>query len=124
MSASRSEQILEVLGDPLARDVLRCLLSESATQGELVSRLGCAQAGLSRAVKVLRLTGLVTVNGRRNASLELKNRPQLVALLLAADRLAEVSLADDLSAQEAASRDTRGAAIRPTPEPAAKGAAR
>lgn len=118
MTQPLADRLLELLADPLSRDVLRALLDEPETQGGLVDRIGASQSALSRAIKGLRAVGLVEADGLREALLTPAARDQTLGVLIAADRLAETLLDSEREAQRSASKRTRRAVVRPvTAEP-------
>lgn len=75
--------------------------------------LQLGQSGISRALKSLRLVGVVASDSPRSA-IRLRAPTELRQLLLAADRLAEATLALDATQQQVLSAGTRRAAIRGT----------
>ena len=114
MTEPLADRLLETLGDPVAREVVRSLLLRECSQNELVGELGVAQATASRAIRVLRAVGLVsTTTGRRNEKLRIEADDAVIASLLAIDRLAEKLLEAQTTAQLKRSAATRRLAIRP-----------
>jgi DNA-binding transcriptional ArsR family regulator len=114
MTAPLSDRILDALGEPTARSILRRLLSSAATQAELVDDLGCDQSTVSRTSSLLRSLGLVEVSGSsRSAALVAAHRDELLGALLAADRLAESVIEDMINRQADRSTSTRRLAVRP-----------
>jgi DNA-binding transcriptional ArsR family regulator len=114
MTEALSDRLFETLGDPAAREVLRCLLEGDRSQTEIIAELGLAQPTASRAIRVLRAAGLVTASsGRRRERLRLEAPANVAAVLLATDRLAEEILHAQVSAQHDRSAATRRSAIKP-----------
>lgn len=113
-----SDRILEALADPTARAVLRRSLHEESTQTQLAANLAATQSTVSRAIASLRTLGLIgDADGRRRGSLlKVQARDELVALLLAVDRLAEAVLRIECAAQEERSASDRRLAVRDTAE--------
>jgi DNA-binding transcriptional ArsR family regulator len=113
MTAPRADQLLDALGDATIRDVMRCLLVAPATQADLVRERVGSQGNLSRVVAVLRALDLLEESGSgRSVLLSIGPRDEAIGLLMAADRLAEATLAAAQAAQESRSTDTRRRAIR------------
>lgn len=115
MMVPLADRLLEALGDPTTRGVLRCLLDQSLTQAELPKTTNCNQSTASRTTGVLRALGLVCDEnmGGRSPTLQVESREELIAVLLAADRLAEAILERQAVAQRAASKTTRRLNMRP-----------
>lgn len=114
MTTPPSERLLDLLGDPAARAIARSLAVAAATQRELVAKIGLSQSVASRSLTLMRAAGLVDSEGLRSPLLRLRARDETVALLLAADHLAE-RLGDlDAEAQAARTSDDRRLAVRPT----------
>jgi DNA-binding transcriptional ArsR family regulator len=117
MTEPLADRLLDVLGDPIARRVVRLLLSEQLSQADLVSRLEVAQSSVSRAVKLLHATGLVgPIEGGRGPRLAVLAPAQMISFLLASDRLAEHLLDLDAELQASRSRETRRLAVKPADE--------
>lgn len=117
MTDPLADRLLDVLGDATARGVLRCILEKPVTQAELPDVAGCNQSTASRTAGVLRALGLVSdEGGGRSPTLTVDAREELVAVLLAADRLAEAILERQIAAQKAASKRTRRLNMRPADE--------
>src|SRR6201996_7993831 len=113
MSAAPADRILEALAEPISLRIIRRLAGAEQTQAQLVEDLEIGQSGASRAIKALRLVGLVQA-GRRRPPIQLRAGDELKQLLLAADRLAEAVMAVDADEQTAISAETRRAVIRPS----------
>jgi DNA-binding transcriptional ArsR family regulator len=114
MTEPLSDRLLDALGDPAARAVLRLLLETERSQAELIDDLGVAQATVSRVVKVLRAVGLVApASGGRRQLLAVTAAHEALAVLLAADRLAERLIEREQRAQRERSHATRRTAIQP-----------
>jgi DNA-binding transcriptional ArsR family regulator len=114
MTEPLSDRLLDMLGDPIAREVLRALLERERSQTDLIEDLGLAQATVSRVVKVLRAAGLVAPTSRaRRQLLAVTAHAETVGILLAADRLAEQLIEREQTVQAERSSATRRAAIQP-----------
>jgi DNA-binding transcriptional ArsR family regulator len=114
MTIPHAERVLETLGDPTTRAVLRRLLVDDATQDQVKEVVGCDQSTASRALRVLREVGLVEERRKGRTRLSyVAAREELLALLLAADRLAERLLERASEAQTEQSAETRRLAVRP-----------
>jgi DNA-binding transcriptional ArsR family regulator len=114
MTEPLSDRLLDALGDPVARPVVRLLVEEELPQSDLIEKLGVAQATVSRAVKVLRAVGLVApVDRGRGPRLAVTAPAEVVTLFLATDRLAEQVLEREEQAQKRRSKETRRLALRP-----------
>jgi DNA-binding HxlR family transcriptional regulator len=112
MTAAPVDRALEVLGEPTALLIVRALATQPATQGGLVAATGLGQSSVSRALKSLRSVGLVESDTPRGA-LRLRAPGETIALMQAANNLAEAVLQADHDEQRALSQRTRRAAIRP-----------
>jgi DNA-binding MarR family transcriptional regulator len=120
MTAPLADRVLQVLGDGTTRGVLRRLMTAPADQGELASKLSCNQSTASRAIATLRGLGLIEELGRgRSTTLQIVARAELIAVLLAADRLAEVLIEREAEMQADLSAETRRLAVRPADDPPA-----
>jgi DNA-binding transcriptional ArsR family regulator len=114
MTEPLSDRLLDTLGDPIARAVVRALLERERSQTDLTEDLGLAQSTVSRIVKVLRAVGLVApTSGARGQSLAVTAHGETVGILLAADRLAEQLIDREQTVQAERSSATRRAAIQP-----------
>src|SRR4051812_12599248 len=114
MTAPLADQLLDALGEPTIRAVVRRLLSEPATQAQLIDEIGCNQSTVSRTTMLLRALGLIESSGAgRSATHQARNRDELVAVLLAADRLAETLIEQAGDQQAERSTETRRLAMRP-----------
>jgi len=114
MTEPLSDRLLDALGDPVARSILKTLERADLSQLELIERLELPQATVSRTLKLLRALGLVTQSRPgRGVALSLTVADGTSALFLAADRLAEEVLKGELQAQREESADTRRRIIRP-----------
>lgn len=117
MTEPLSDRLLEALGDPIARGIVRLLAERELSQAELIKELGVGQSTASRAVKVLRASGLVApAEFGRGVDLAITAGPEALNLLLAADRLAERVLEQEDLAQKDQSLKTRKLAIKPAAE--------
>jgi DNA-binding transcriptional ArsR family regulator len=114
-TATLSDRLLAVLGDPTGGDLVRRLAKASATQAELVSAVGCSQPAASRWITELRAAGAVIEEPGpgRAVVLRLACRDEVLGLLLAADRLAEAVLTYQSELQAQRSAETRRLAMRP-----------
>jgi len=108
-----ADRLLEVLGDSVARKVLRALTLGDATQSELVRTVGQSQSTVSRALERLRLAGLLIEGSGRGQLLEVRGRDEVIRVLAMADRLAEALIRLDAEEQEEQSNQTRKASITP-----------
>jgi len=118
MTEPLSDRLLDALGDPVARRVVRRLLEGARGQSDLIAELGVGQATVSRAVKLLRAVGLVApTGGGRSPRLRITGHRRAVAVLLAVDRLADELLEEEGRAQGERSDATRRAAVHPTNRP-------
>ena len=114
MTAPLADQLLDALGEPTIRGIARRLLSAPATQGELIDELGCNQSTVSRGTLLLRTLGVVSSSGAgKSATFTVTTRDELVAVLLAADRLAEALIRRASDQQGRRSTETRRLAVRP-----------
>ena len=111
MSAAPANRILEVLAEPVALRIVRALSAEELTQAQLVARLKLGQSVASRALRLLRVVGLVESDSPR-AAIRLRAESEVKQILLAADRLAEAIHGLDGSAQEQLAAQTRRTVIR------------
>jgi anti-sigma factor RsiW len=114
MTDPLADRLLDALGDSTTRAVLRSLLHEPVTQAELPAVTRCNQSTASRTAALLRALGLVgdEDTGGRSPTLRVEAREELVAVLLAADRLAESILERQAAAQRTRSRQTRRLNVR------------
>ena len=111
MSAAPANRILEVLAEPVALRIVRALAAEDHTQAQLVTSLQLGQSVASRALKLLRVVGLVESDTPRSV-IRLRVESEVKQLLLAADRLAEALLVVDQADQKTLTRETRRTVIR------------
>jgi DNA-binding transcriptional ArsR family regulator len=118
----QARDLLGLLGDERAWLVVRALLREPRTAKQLEADTGLDQPQVSRALKPLRLAGIVVAPVGRGGALGVRQRGEVFAVIRAADALAEAVNAARTADQAVASRQTRkdqlagerapGAAIR------------
>lgn len=114
MTDPLADRILEALGDARTQAIVRRLLEGPATQAELQASVGCDQGTVSRATAALRMLGLVAATGgKRSLTWAPVHRDELVAMILAADRLAEAVLRETAEQQSMRSSHSRRLAVRP-----------
>lgn len=111
-----ADRLLDLFGDEIVRRVVRCLLAEELTQKDLIARVDAAQSSVSKAVGLLRTAGVVEARGLRAAALIVRQPAETLAVLMAADRLAEALAVKDTAAQADRSREDRLLGIRPADE--------
>lgn len=103
------------------RAVLRRLLESPGTQADVTADLGCNQSTASRAIGTLRSLALVEDDGAAQPiAFRVSARDEVLAVFLAADRLAEALLQREVVEQKAWSEATRRLAIRPAADDSAK----
>lgn len=113
MTTPPSDRLLELLGDPVARAIVRQLAMSDATQRDLVEATGVTQSVASRALGLMRFAGLIESEGLRSATLRLRAPDETIAALLAFDHLAARIGEFDAAAQAATTSGDRRLAMGP-----------
>jgi DNA-binding transcriptional ArsR family regulator len=119
MTTPLADRLLEALGDPTARATLRHLLTRPAKQAQIVTQLQqddpmLRQSTVSRTLALLRALGAVDVaGGGGSREWSVRRRDELLAVLLAADRLADGLLEDERERQAERSGETHRLRVRP-----------
>lgn len=102
----QARDLLAALGDDVQGRVIRLLLRRARSQKEIQDALGLGQPQVSRALKELRLLGLVLSQAGRDGLHRVRSRDLAFGVIRAADTLAEEINEYQSETQNRAARQT------------------